>query len=101
MKKWGWAWFWREQTSLTSCRGIFADEKAAQWKDFSVVLMGRRVVKGKEMGVNLKEGRLSSLIEPRSMVCTELQTHVQFIAQTNQSKVLSAWRFEVSKVEAL
>jgi hypothetical protein len=30
------------------------DEKAVQSKDFSVVLRGRRVVKGKEMGVNLK-----------------------------------------------
>jgi hypothetical protein len=31
---------------LTSCGGIFADEKAVQWKEFSVVLTGRRVVKG-------------------------------------------------------
>jgi hypothetical protein len=45
-KRQGWERFWREQTGLTSCRGIFGDEKAVRWEDFSVVLRGRRVVKG-------------------------------------------------------
>ena len=48
-----------------------------------------------------KEGSLTSFIEPRSMVCTQPHTEMQFLTQANQSEVESAWRFEVSEVEAL
>ena len=70
-------------------------------EELSVVLRERRAIGVWEMRVNRKEERLSSLIEPRSMGCTQHHTQVQFVAQTNQTKVESAWRFEVSKVEAL
>ena len=46
-------------------------------------------------------GGLSSLIEPRGMVCIQHQTQVQLVAETDQSELYPAWRFEVSKVEAL
>jgi hypothetical protein len=51
--------------------------------------------------MNVKEGRLSSFIEPRSRVCTQPHTEMQFVTQANQSEVESAWRFEVSQVETL
>ena len=67
----------------------------------SVVQRGRRVINEYKTEVNGKEGRLSSFIEPGSMVWTQPHTEMQFVAQANQSEVESARRFEVSKVEAL
>src|SRR5512139_4131565 len=38
---------------------------------------------------DVKEGRLSSFIEPRSMVYTQPHTEMQFVTQANQSEVES------------
>ena len=62
---------------------------------------GRRIIKEQKTELNEKEGGLSSFIEPRSMVCTQPHTEMQFVTKANQSEVESAWRFEVFKVEAL
>ncbi len=67
----------------------------------SVIPRGRRKIKQEKVELNGKEERLSSFIEPQSMVCSQPHTEVQFFTEANQSEVESARRFEVSKVEVL
>lgn len=62
---------------------------------------GEKDCQGVEDRTEWKEGRLSSFIEPWSMVCTQPNTKMQFFTQANQSEMESAWRFEASEVEAL
>jgi hypothetical protein len=71
------------------------------WEHLCLVLTRRRIGSVSGIGMDSDEERLSSFIKPRSMLYIEHQTQVQFVAETNESKVYPAWRFEVSKVEAL
>ena len=70
-------------------------------EEFSVVPRGRRIVKGQKIEINVKKGRLSSFVEPWGVGGSQPHTEVQCVTQANQSEVESAWRFEVSQVEAL
>jgi hypothetical protein len=91
----------RKQTDFKKYRSIFGEEKTMRREESSVIPGGRRIIKEWKTELNGKEEKLSSFIEPGSMVWSQPHTEMQFVTQANQSEVESARRFEVSKVEAL
>lgn len=97
--------FERGYKDVKGRRNIFAEGKYNELGTDLPSPHGEENRKGQEdrggIGVDSGEDRLSSFIEPRSMVRIQHQTQAQCIAETNQSKVSPSWRFEVFEVEAL